>query len=62
MSPTPVVAAVGPADSTTQESAVDVSNVGSGRCRTCRQHPLGGPPSTSPTPVVGAAGPVASNP
>jgi hypothetical protein len=30
-------------------AANDVFNFGSGRCRTCRQHPTEGPPSTSPT-------------
>jgi hypothetical protein len=29
--------------------AIDVTNSGGGRCWTCRQHPQGGPPSTSPT-------------
>jgi hypothetical protein len=40
--------------------AIDVSNFGGGRCQTCRQHPLGGPPSTSPTSVVAAVRPAAS--
>jgi hypothetical protein len=42
--------------------AIDVSNFGGGHCRTYRQHPPGGPPSTSPTPMVAAAGPVSSTP
>jgi hypothetical protein len=41
---------------------IDVFNFGGGRCRTCRQHQLGGPPSTSSTSVVVAAGPAASTP
>jgi hypothetical protein len=36
--------------------AIDVFNFGGGRCRACRQHPLGGPPSTSSTSMVAAAG------
>jgi hypothetical protein len=47
---------------TPRGSAIDVSNFGGGRCRTCRQHPPRGPPSMSPTPVVAAVGPAASNP
>jgi hypothetical protein len=35
---------------------IDISNSGGGRYRTCRQHPPGGPPSTSPTLVVATAG------
>jgi hypothetical protein len=42
---------------TPRGAAIDVSNSGGGRCRTCRQQPPGGPPSTSPTPVVAAAEP-----
>jgi hypothetical protein len=61
-SPTPVVAAVGPAPSTPRGPAIDVSNSGGGRCRTYRQRPLGGPPSMSPTPVVAAVEPAASAP
>jgi hypothetical protein len=60
-SPTLVSAAAGPA-STPRGPAIDVSNSGGGRYRTCCQHPPGGPPSTSPTLVVAAAGPAASNP
>jgi hypothetical protein len=41
---------------------IDVFNIGGGRCRTCRQHPVEGPPSTSPASVVAAAGPAASTP
>jgi hypothetical protein len=41
---------------------INVSNSAGGRCQTCRQHPLGGPPSTSPILVVAAAGPAASTP
>jgi hypothetical protein len=71
-SPTSVVAAAEPADSTPQGGrhrclqlwwwplpdlppapprgpTIDVSNFVGGNCRTCRQHPLGGPPSTSLT-------------
>jgi hypothetical protein len=40
--------------------AIDISNFGGDRCRTCRQHPPEGPPSTSPTSVVAAARPAAS--
>jgi hypothetical protein len=32
--------------------AIDVFNFGGGRCRTCRQHPPGSPPSPSSTSVV----------
>jgi hypothetical protein len=42
--------------------AIDVSNSDGDRCRTYRQHPLGGPPSTSLTPMVAAAEPAASTP
>jgi hypothetical protein len=42
--------------------AIDVFNSGGGRCQTCHQQPLGGPPSTSPTPIVAAAGPTDSTP
>jgi hypothetical protein len=42
--------------------AIDVSNSDGGRCRTCRQQPPEGPPSTSPTPMVATAGPAASTP
>jgi hypothetical protein len=42
--------------------AIDVSNSGGGRCRTCRQHPPGCPLSTSPTPVLAAVGPADSTP
>jgi hypothetical protein len=42
--------------------AINVSNFGGGRCRTCRQQPPGGRPSTSPTPVVAATGPTDSTP
>jgi hypothetical protein len=62
MSPTSVVAAVGPAASTLQGLAIDVSSSGGARCQTCRQHPLRGPPLTSPTSVVAAAVPTASTP
>jgi hypothetical protein len=41
---------------------IDVSNFGGGRCRTYRQHPLGGPPCMSPTSVVAAARPTGSTP
>jgi hypothetical protein len=41
---------------------IDVSNFSGGRCRTCRRHPPGGPPSTSPILVVGVVGPAASTP
>jgi hypothetical protein len=37
--------------------AIDVFNFRGGRCRICRQHPLGGLPSTSSTSVVAVAGP-----
>jgi hypothetical protein len=40
----------------------DVFNFGGGRCRTCRQHPPGAPPSTSSTSMVAAVGPIASTP
>jgi hypothetical protein len=43
-------------------STIDIFNFSRGRCRTYRQHPLGGPPSTSPTSEVAAAGPAASTP
>jgi hypothetical protein len=62
MYPTPVVAAVRPAGNTPQGPAIDVANSGGGRCRTYRQHPTGGPPSTSPTLMVAAAGPAGSTP
>jgi hypothetical protein len=42
--------------------AIDVFNFNGGRCQTCRQHPPGGPPSTSSTSVVATAGPVACTP
>jgi hypothetical protein len=42
--------------------AVDVFNIGGGRCRTCHHHPLGGPPSTSSTSVVVTVGHAASTP
>jgi hypothetical protein len=42
--------------------AINVSNSGCGRCRTYRQHPPEGSPSTSPPLVVAVAGPDASNP
>jgi hypothetical protein len=53
-----VVAAVGAPDSPPRGLFIDASfNFGGGRCRSSRQHPLGGPPSTSPsTLVVAAAG------
>jgi hypothetical protein len=41
-SSTSVVGVPGHADSTLQGPAIDVINFGGGRCRTCRQHPLGG--------------------
>jgi hypothetical protein len=47
MTSTMVVAAVGPIDITFQVPAIDVFfSFGGGHCRTCRQHPLGGPPLT----------------
>jgi hypothetical protein len=42
--------------------AINVSNSGGGRCWTYRQHPPGGPPSTSPALVVAATGPADSTP
>jgi hypothetical protein len=59
-----VVAAVGPTGSTPSRPAIDTfSNHGGGRCWTHRQHPQGGPPSTSsPTTVVAAVGPTDSTP
>jgi hypothetical protein len=39
MSPTPVVATVGPAGSTPKGGTINISNSGGGRCRTHRQHP-----------------------
>jgi hypothetical protein len=62
MSPTPVVAAAGPAASTPRGAAIDVSNSGGGRCRTYHQHRPGGPPSTSPTLGVATARPADSSP
>jgi hypothetical protein len=44
-----MVAAAGDTDITPQGPAIDVLNFSGARCRTCRQHPLGGSPSTSPT-------------
>jgi hypothetical protein len=41
---------------------INVFNFGGGRYQTYRQHPPGGPPSTSPTPLVAAARPVDSTP
>jgi hypothetical protein len=46
------MAAARPVSSTPRGPAIDVSNIGGGRYRTCRQHPLWAPPSMSPTPVV----------
>jgi hypothetical protein len=42
--------------------AIDVSNFGGGRYRTYRQHPPGGPPSTSSTSMVAAARHAGSTP
>jgi hypothetical protein len=42
--------------------AIDVFNIGGGRCQTSRQHPLGGPPSMSLALVVAATGPTARTP
>jgi hypothetical protein len=42
--------------------AIDVSNFDGGRCQTCHQHSLGGPPSTSSTSVVAAVGDTGSTP
>jgi hypothetical protein len=42
--------------------AIDVFNFSGGRCRTCRQQPPGGPPSTSSTSVVDVVGHAASTP
>jgi hypothetical protein len=42
--------------------AIDVSNFGGDHCRTYRQHPPGGPPSTSLSSVVATAGPAGSTP
>jgi hypothetical protein len=39
---------------------IDVFNIIGSRCRTCRQHPPGGPPSTSSASVVAVVGPTAS--
>jgi hypothetical protein len=48
------------AASTPRWSAIDVFNFHDDCCRTCRQHPPGGPPSMSSTSVVAAARPTAS--
>jgi hypothetical protein len=66
MSSTLVVAATGHATSTPRGSAINVFNFGGGRCRTCRQHPPGGPhrrlqlqwwplPDMSPSTTQGAS-------
>jgi hypothetical protein len=57
-----VVTVVRPTASTPRGVAIDVSNLSGGRCRTYRQHPLRGPPSTSSTLAVAAAGPADSTP
>jgi hypothetical protein len=42
MSSTSMVVVAEPAGSTPQGPVIDVFNFIGGRCRTCRQHPLGG--------------------
>jgi hypothetical protein len=43
-------------------ATINVFNFDGGRCRTCRQHPLGGPPSTFSTSVVAVARNIDSTP
>jgi hypothetical protein len=47
---------------TSRGPAIDILNIGGGRCQTFRQHPRGGLPSTSSTSVVAAAGPCRQQP
>jgi hypothetical protein len=47
---------------TLRGAAINIFNIGGGRCQPCRQHPPGGLPSTSSTSVVAAVGPAASTP
>jgi hypothetical protein len=47
---------------TARGPAIDVSKFSGGHCRTYRQHPPGGLPSTSSTSVVAIAGPTANTP
>jgi hypothetical protein len=47
---------------TSRGPAIDILNIGGGRCQTFRQHPRGGLPSTSSTSVVAAVGPCRQQP
>jgi hypothetical protein len=62
MSLASVVAATRPAASTPGGPTIDNSSFDGGRCRTCRQHPRGGPPSMSSPSEVAATEPAASTP